>query len=63
VLTELAGILLATGLDECSNPDSETMDNVILLPKEQRNDCWRHYEKTNPAFDYAGDSFEIIGQC
>jgi len=62
VLTEFAGILFATGLDESPDPDSESMDNVILLPKEQRNDCWKHYEKTCPAFDYAGDPIEIVGE-
>ncbi len=62
VLTEFAGILLATGLDECTNPDSESMDNVILLPKEQHSDCWKQYERTSPAFDYAGAPVEIIGQ-
>lgn len=62
VLTDVAGIFLGTGLDECSNPDSESMDNITLLPKEQRNTCWKHYERTSPAFNYAGDPVEIIGQ-
>jgi hypothetical protein len=62
ILTETFGILFPTGLDESPDPDSESMDNVIPLPKEQLIDCWKHYEKTSPAFDYAGDPVEIIGE-
>jgi len=62
VLTDFAGIILGAGLDECSNPDSESMDNITLLPKEQRNTCWKQYDRTSPAFDYAGDPIEIMGQ-
>jgi len=62
VLTEFAGIFLGTGLDESSNPDSETKDNVMLLPCNQRTDCWQQYSGASPAFDYAGNPVEIIGK-
>jgi hypothetical protein len=62
VLTDIAGILFPHGLDESLGQHSESVDNLVLLPKEQLTDCWRQYANDSCAFDCVGAPVEIVGE-
>ena len=62
ILTDFFGIQFGAGLDEASGRDSETEDDVTCLSREQLSVRWKQYGNTNPAFDYAGEPVEILGQ-
>lgn len=61
ILTDIAGILFGTGLDESSDPQSSETDDLTLLSREQLDCRWHQYKSMPSAFEPATEAFDIEG--
>lgn len=62
VLSDIAGVIVGTGLDQSNNPDSDESDDITLLSKGQHNNRLRQYTGSPPAFDLVGGPIDIPGK-
>lgn len=62
VLSDIAGVMLGTGLDQSENPGSDESDDITLLSEGQHNNRLRQFIGSPPAFDLVGGPIDIPGK-
>ncbi len=61
ILTECAGVLFGTGLDQAEDFESKETDDLSLMSPTQLDIRWKQFKSSPPAFDLVAKPFSITG--